>query len=93
LPGEVMHPVERAVRAQFLRRHGEIDGLQERVRPALGLGALRRRPMAERQKADTFTGFAHDAFANSSKTSASKARTFFTLSRSSILLKCAVTLG
>jgi hypothetical protein len=50
LTGEMMHAKISAVRAQFLGRHGKLDGLQERVGSRLRPGLARGRPMAERKE-------------------------------------------
>ena len=52
LAGEVMDAKIGPVRAQFLCRDGELDGLHERIRGRAGLRLRRRRPVPEREKAD-----------------------------------------
>ena len=52
LAREMMHPEIGAVRAELLRRDGEVDRLQQRVGRRARLRLRRRRPVAERQEAD-----------------------------------------
>ena len=52
LPGEVVDPDIGAVGAEFLRRHRELDRLQQRVLGRAGARPAGRRPMAEGQKPD-----------------------------------------
>ena len=56
LAGEVMHPEIGPVRAQFLGRDGELDGLQQRVGGRARLRLGRRGPVAEGEEADVFHG-------------------------------------
>ena len=56
LAGEMMHAEVSAVSAEFLGGDCEFDGLQQRVRRRTGLRLRRRRPVAERQKADLLQG-------------------------------------
>src|SRR6185312_3045830 len=56
LAGEMMHAEKGAVGAELLGGDRELDRLQQRVRPRLGLRLRRRGPMAEGEKADVFHG-------------------------------------
>ncbi len=47
LPGEVMHPEERAVRAELLGGDGKLDRLEQRVGARAGLRDRRGRPVSE----------------------------------------------
>jgi hypothetical protein len=52
LAGEVMHPEVRPIGTDLLRRHGQLDRLQQRIRGRLHERMLGRRPVAEREKPD-----------------------------------------
>src|SRR3954454_1877927 len=56
--GELVDPVVRAVDADLLGRHRQVDGLQQRVGGGPRLGLRRGRPVAERQETDVL----HDGY-------------------------------